>query len=435
MGRLAGCPTMVVGSPMALLERSAMKRGFFSLSQLSNPSRTTSVIPHCGQCGLYRNCQSPKMSPTGEGRKKILVVAEAPGKKEDEEGTQLIGESGQYLRDTLADFDVDLDQDCWKTNSLLCHPEGNKLPSNPKPLIEACRPNLMKTIRELNPNVIILLGGTACKSLLPVLWKDDIGQVGQWGSWRIPSQVINAWVCPTFHPAYLIRQPGPTLELKFRQDLERAVRLKNKPWKEVPDYKSMVEVLYRPSEAAKAIREMVRLSIKQKLPTAADYETNCLKPEYDGAEIVSFSMSNGNWTISYPWVGEAIEATSWMWQQPVRKIASNLKFEDRWTQFFLGHRIRDWYWDTMIASHIIDNREKVSSVKFQAFVLLGVKAWNDHIEPYLKSTGTNHLNRIRELDLKELLLYGGLDSLLEFLVAKKQIVAMNCMNINEAGVY
>jgi DNA polymerase len=412
-----------------------MKRGFFSLSQMSNASKTQSVIPRCGQCGLYRHCQSPKMPPTGDGRKKILVVAEAPGKKEDEEGTQLIGESGQYLRETLDRYDIDLDRDCWKTNSLLCHPEGNKLPSNPVPLIEACRPNLLKTIKELNPKVVILLGGTACKSLLPVLWKDEIGQIGQWGSWRIPSQVINAWVCPTFHPAYLIRQPGPTLEMKFRQDIEAAVRLKDKPWKVVPDYKSEVEVIYRPSEAGKAIREMTQRAMRKNIPIAADYETTCLKPEYEGAEIVSCSMSMGSWTISYPWAGETIAATSEMWQSPIGKIASNMKFEDRWTRFFLGHPVRDWYWDTMIAAHLIDNREKVTSVKFQAFVLLGVKAWNEHIEPYLEAKGTNHLNRIHELEMKDLLVYGGLDSKLEWLVASRQIQAMRRMNINATGVY
>jgi uracil-DNA glycosylase family 4 len=413
-----------------------MKRGFFSLSQLSSHAWTQSVIPRCGQCGLYRHCHSPKMPPTGEGRKKILVVAEAPGKKEDEEGTQLIGESGQYLRETLDRYDVDLDRDCWKTNSLICHPEGNKLPSNPVPLIEACRPNLLKTIKELDPNVVILLGGTACKSLLPVLWKDEIGQVGQWGSWRIPSQVINAWVCPTFHPAYLIRQPGPTLEMKFRQDIAAAVRLRSKPWKVVPDYKSEVEVIYRPSEAGKAIRELTRKAIRKNIPIAADYETTCLKPEYEGAEIVSCSMSMGSWTISYPWAGETVEATSEMWQTPIGKIASNMKFEDRWTRFFLGHPVRDWYWDTMIAAHLLDNREKVTSVKFQAFVLLGVKAWNEHIEPYLESTKeANHLNRIHELEVKDLLVYGGLDSKLEWLVAAKQIKAMSRMNINATGVY
>lgn len=412
-----------------------MKRGFFSLSQLSHTSRVQSVIPRCGQCGLYRTCQAPKMAPTGQGRKKILILGEAPGKTEDEyvdkrtgqKGKQFIGESGEYLRDTLEQFGINPDRDCWFDNSLRCRPPGNKLPSNPVPLIEACRPNILKTIRELSPNVIILLGATACKSLIPVLWKDEVGQAGTWGSWRIPSQVANAWVCPTFHPAYLIRQPGPTLELKFRQDIEAAVKLRSKPWKIVPDYPSQVEIIYRPSEASKAIREMVRKAIRQEVPIAADYETNCLKPEYEGADIVSCSMSMGSWTISYPWAGEAIESTSWMWQQPVRKIASNLKFEDRWTRYFLRHPIRAWYWDTMIAAHLLDNRDKVTSVKFQAFVLLGVKAWNEHIEPYLESKGANHLNRIRELDMKELLLYGGLDSLLEWLVAKKQVRLMERM--------
>lgn len=365
------------------------------------------------------------MQPYGEGCRRILLVGEAPGKNEDEQGRPFIGEAGQYLRETLYDAGLDeVDRDCKITNALICRPKDNKLPSDPKPLLEACRPNLMKTIKDFQPHVIILLGGTACKSLLPVLWKDDIGQVGIWGSWRIPSQEINAWVCPTFHPAYLLRNPGPVIELKFKEDIKNALKLKGRPWKEVPDYASYVKCIFRPSEAAADIRKIVSDAECNNVPIAVDYETTCLKPEYEGAEIICCSMSNGRQTIAYPWAGEAIEATSQAWRSPVRKIASNLKFEDRWTRYFLKHGITHWYWDTMLAAHILDNREGICSVKFQAFVLLGLKSHNDHIEPLLDCKGTKHINRIRELDMKDLLVYNGMDALVEWLVAKKQIQLM-----------
>jgi uracil-DNA glycosylase family 4 len=409
-----------------------MMKGFFNISQIAI-SKTTSSIPRCGQCGMYKGCKAPKMAPTGKGRKKILLVGEASGRTEDEyvdpdtgqKGKQFIGDCGLFLRDVFENYGIDVDRDCLVTNALLCRPPKNKRPSNPNPVIEACRPNLLKTIKDFDPNVIILLGATACKSLIPVIWTNDVGTAGRWGSWQIPSQVLNAWVCPTFHPAYILRNPGPTMELKFKQDIKAAVQLEGKPWKKVPCYQDMVEVIYNPKDAAKAIRSIVKEAIEKDLPIAADYETTCLKPEYKGAEIVSCALSIGpTRSISYPWVGESIEATKDMWESPTRKIASNLKFEDRWTRKILGIQINKWYWDTMIAAHILDNREDICSIKFQAFVLLGTKSWNEHITPYLSAPKGQHLNRIKELDMKDLLVYGGMDALQEWLVAKKQIKMM-----------
>jgi len=419
-----------------------MKHGFFTAEQVTVTRKADSMIPRCGQCGLYKTCKAPRMLPTGQGKKKILIIGEAPGRQEDEyvdpdtkqRGKQFIGESGQYLRDILTEFGLEPDEDCWWDNSLRCRPPGNKLPSNLMPMIEACRPNLLRTIKGLSPNVVILLGGTACKSLIPHLWKDEVGQAGTWGSWRIPSQVINAWVCPTFHPAYLIRQPGPTLEMKFRQDLERAIKLKKKPWDIVPDWLNDLERIFRPSEAAKSIREMIRQAERKSVPIAADYETNCLKPEYAGAEIICCSMSIGSWTIAYPWAGEAIDATSEMWRSVPGKVASNMKFEDRWTRYFLRHPVRNWYWDTMIAAHVLDNRDGITSVKFQAFVQCGVKCWDEHVDKYLESGKSKHLNRIRELDLRDLLRYCGMDSRTEWEVCKRQVRQMERQNINATGV-
>ena len=113
----------------------------------------------CYSCGLYKNCITPKMQPTGKGEKKILVIAEAPGKMEDLHGTQLIGQAGQTLRRYLKKYGVDLDRDCWKTNVIICRPANNKTPTSKQ--INCCRPNLIKTIEELKPEKILLLGSIA----------------------------------------------------------------------------------------------------------------------------------------------------------------------------------------------------------------------------------------------------------------------------------
>jgi len=393
-----------------------MKKGFFSSSSFQTKDRIPTTA-QCGLCGLYKHCLSPKMPPTGKGKKKILFVAEAPGEQEDKKNIQLIGRAGQLLRRYLRKMDVDLDKDCWKTNAVICRREENKTPDDN--MIAACRPNLIKTIKQFQPNVIILLGKVAIKSLIPILWKDDDGIVSKWGGYQIPCHNPNAWIAPTFHPSYILRRNDKVLNRLFEKHLRMGIKKsKSKPWKNVPNYKNQVEIIMNPIQAVQEIRKM----INKGGPIAFDYETNCLKPEEGGTKIVSCSICwRGKKTIAFPWQDEVRLEMKQLLKSSMPKIASNIKFEDRWTRVKMGIPVKNWWWDTMIAAHVLDNSPKVTSIKFQSFVLLGAESYDDHISPYLKSTKNSKFNRIHEIDLQDLLLYNGLDSLLEFRVARKQM--------------
>jgi len=93
-----------------------MAKGFFTLSA-PKVSPVQIRTPRCGECKLFQQCNSPKMPPTGKGKKGILIVAEAPGKTEDAQGIQLVGDAGQRLRQHLDMLDIDLDEDCIKTTT------------------------------------------------------------------------------------------------------------------------------------------------------------------------------------------------------------------------------------------------------------------------------------------------------------------------------
>lgn len=390
-------------------------KGFFSSSDFTKRS-TVPRIARCGLCKINKNCKSPKMPATGKGRKKILAIAEAPGKEEDRKNIQLIGDAGQLFRKYLRKEALNLDRDLWKTNALICRPPDNRKPTDSE--VEACRPNLIKTINQYKPDTILLLGGVAVNSLLSYLWQEKTDSIGRWAGFCIPSQKLNSWIIPTYHPSYLLRTHNKVAERMFRKHLRLAIHKKSKPWKNPPNDKDHVEVIVRPSRAAKIIKQMIGLGGI----VSFDYEANCLKPEGDGPEIISCSVCwKGKKTIAYPWHGEAIEATDELLKSPMPKIASNLKFEDRWTRVHLGHPVRGWWWDTMMAAHVLDNRPAITSLKFQSFVLLGAEPYDTHIKPYLNTTGLKRFNRIKELDLKELLLYNGLDSLYAYKVAMRQI--------------
>src|ERR1700744_4717739 len=173
---------------------------FFDTMHLAG-DKPLPTLPKCGQCGLYKRCKSPKMRPTGRGVLKVLFVGEAPGEKEDEKGVQFVGKAGQLLRSVMDELKVELD-DCWKTNAVICRPPGNAMDAL---YIESCRANLFNTINELQPNVIIPMGHSAVSGLLPMEWTEEIGQVERWVGWTIPSTLFNAWVCPTYHPSFILR--------------------------------------------------------------------------------------------------------------------------------------------------------------------------------------------------------------------------------------
>lgn len=388
-------------------------QGFFPSSRVQQERPATGLVPKCGACGLYKTCESPKMPAFGNGRRRVLVVGEAPGQTEDEEGRPFLGKAGKFLRQCLQSVGVDLDRDAWTTNSLICRPPSNATPDNKQ--IGYCQPNLVKTIRRFQPNAVLTLGRSALASVLTGVWRADVGPLERWTGWHIPSS--NHWIYPTWHPSYLLRMNNPFLEKMFIQHLEQAFFGHTEPPPVQEDYKSKIQILLEPDLVEQQLEEIDRLGGW----VAVDYEGNCLKPEYPKGKIVSLAVSNGDVTISFPWFPEIVPMVGrFLLSKRTKKIASNLKHEERWTRKVFGHGVKNWGWDTMLAAHCLDNRTGICSLKFQATVRLGVPTYNEHIEPYLRSSRGNHYNQIHQLDLRELLLYGGMDALLEHRLAMVQ---------------
>lgn len=403
---------------------------FFSTPTKAAPAarKALPTVANCRACGLDKTCRSPKMPVDGAGRRKIMIVGEAPGEVEDRQGRPFVGPSGDVIWPILRRFGVGRD-DCWVTNSARCHPPGNAYPEG---TVDHCRPYLVQAIRELEPEVVILLGGKAVLSLVRWLWKDDVDSIYRWAGWRIPAQKINAWVCPTFHPAAMLhdekdgrRDEGAVKRLLFERHLKAACRLSGRPWDPVPDYRSKVEVVVDPDEAAKIIDGFTEAGGS----IAFDYETTTLRPHGPHAEIYCCAVChNGERTVAYPWHGAAVDATARLLRSPTKKRGQNMSFEHRWTMAKLGFWIpgETWEFDDMIAAHVIDNRPGITSIKFQAFALLGQDGYDEEIKPYLRSPDgkPDSPNRIREAPLEKVLLYCGMDALLEWEVSIRQAVRL-----------
>lgn len=260
-----------------------------------------SLIPKCGLCGLHKKCHSPKMPVHGRGQRKVLVVGEGPGETEDRRGRPFVPEApaGSELYDALRGLGVDPDRDCWLTNALIC-----KSPPDPEPqLIDHCRANVANAVRTLKPEKVILLGGPAVRSVLGWLWKEDPGGVSRWAGFRCPAvedgdgNTLNAWVCPTFHPSFVLRSKEPDLaRLFFRRHLGEALALEGRPFQEVPDYAAGIECLRNDAQAARRLEEFAR----RDGAVAFDFETDRLKPE-GGGRILSASVSDDVGTTAFMW--------------------------------------------------------------------------------------------------------------------------------------
>lgn len=404
-----------------------MSDAFFTASEARLTRVPVPLLPQCGACGLLNHCASPKMPVDGCGERGILIIGEHPGREEDLHNRAFAGATGDLVRDALRDCDVDMRRDCWLYNALSCKPSTKTYSPNS---VLHCRPNVLRIIRELNPTVIILLGGEAVRSLIGYLWKENTGPVERWVGWKIPSVQLNTWIVPSYQPAVMFHNDDPVLEMDFKSHIRAAVGLAGaRLYKTPPDYENAVQAILDVSEAARRLRRYKSGEI------AFDYETNMVKPDSERAEIVTCSVCwNGEETIGFPWHGEAVRAVRELLTNPdVAKTGWNAPFEDRWTRAKLGVEVRGWARDGMLNAHLLDPRggkdkegkesSGVTGLKFQQFVTLGVPDHSAHIEPFLKSKnkGGNEPNRIREIGLPQLIKYNCLDSLYEWHVTRKQM--------------
>jgi DNA polymerase len=138
----------------------------------------------------------------GNREAKIMLVGEAPGREEDEQGLPFVGRSGQLLDKMLAAIGLNRTK-VYITNVIPWRPPGNRTPTPQE--TEICRPFVERHIELMQPEVLVLLGGPSAKTILNT--QAGITQIrGRWTKVNLGGREIDA--LPTLHPAYLLRQPA-----------------------------------------------------------------------------------------------------------------------------------------------------------------------------------------------------------------------------------
>lgn len=132
----------------------------------------------------------------------LMLVGEAPGVEEDRQGLPFVGASGRLLDRMLAAIGRDRTA-AYITNIVPWRPPGNRNPSAEE--TTACLPFIERHIELVRPKVLVLLGATAAGTLLGR--SEGITRLrGRWIDYTRTDPPIAAM--PTYHPAYLLRQPG-----------------------------------------------------------------------------------------------------------------------------------------------------------------------------------------------------------------------------------
>lgn len=156
-------------------------------------------IRKCTKCPLSKIRKNPVC---GEGnlKAKLLFVGEAPGVDEDLQGRPFVGEAGKLLGRLIEKMGFKR-EDVYITNTVKCHPPGNREPLQEE--ISVCFDYLKKEIEIISPRVIMSLGKIATYALMGMKGKIKDIQIS-----KIRGNVFyynNIPVIPTFHPAYLLR--------------------------------------------------------------------------------------------------------------------------------------------------------------------------------------------------------------------------------------
>ena len=165
-------------------------------------------VGDCTRCPLYQG-RTNIVHTDGNRKARLMFVGEAPGADEDIQARPFVGRAGQLLTKIIEAIGLKR-EDVLIGNVNRCRPPANRPPTPEE--ASMCKPFLLREIAAVQPDVIVVLGNTAMKNLLDL--KQGITRVrGQFQNYQ------GVKVMPTFHPAYLLRDP--TKKKETWEDLKK----------------------------------------------------------------------------------------------------------------------------------------------------------------------------------------------------------------------
>lgn len=182
--------------------------------------RIAEAVRSCRRCPLHKTRTN---AVPGEGylNADVMLVGEAPGRNEDEQGRPFVGAAGQLLNELLERAGMPRPT-VYITNVVKCRPPNNRTPTDEE--VAACVDYLKDEIRLVRPKVIVALGNTAGSTLFSLAglrWRGATAERGR--RVKVTIEGVSVVLLPTYHPAAALYKPD--LKQSLADDISEAARL------------------------------------------------------------------------------------------------------------------------------------------------------------------------------------------------------------------
>lgn len=398
-------------------------------------------IYNCQKCTLSEKAKNPMVGYQGDENHKILFIDECPNSVIDKNKNERFfrGSIGEELRIIELKYKM---KNTLRGFAYQCYNNG---PSS-EIYAKCCRKKLIKMIKELKPTCIVSLGEVATNSLLGTVNKVGIERLrGR----IIPSHEFNCIIMPTFNSREFKRKDEVTGEWKenysrkeaFKWDINKFLGLYFDKYIKRGIVESFIKRrnIFKNKEVhqIKTIKEFIQLQSKleQLEVFAFDYETTNTKPYDDNFEIISLCFAHGSeaWVVYLlDYIGNLVNTKhitlNLLNNSKILKLIQNKQFEELATRWWCKDIINEYdrdnfnqviinYYDTMLASHVVDEREGTTGLDFQSLVRFGIKSFYDEnkMDKWLKLRNKeDKQNHIKECPKDLLIEYTGRDGIETF---------------------
>lgn len=347
--------------------------------------------PNCTLCRLHQT--APYVCLLGQGPRQcdVMIIGEAPGESKDD---PFVGRSGKLLERVLTEHGFEREE-VFIANAVSCRPPDNRTPT--KSEIKACKKWLDYQIDKVKPKYVLLLGNVPLQSIT--------GKAGITKRRGKPFEQDGIIFLPTFHPSFILRDPGS--EAIFDQDI--------KLFRDIVDFGGVPEEKGLNTHLVLTWDDFDDMKKSLTGVVSFDIETNCLYPwqTHDDkgnpapAKIVSigFGTSDAQWIIPVnhpqsPWeqdeVQDMVDEISEFIDE-LFVVMHNGKFDLLWMWVHFGVQ---WPldFDTMLAHYLIDENMR-HGLKFLAQVYCGAPDWEVDLDVKQGQSSLKKLSKYHAHDL------------------------------------
>lgn len=164
------------------------------------------IKSNCPKCDALAKTRTHIVVDRGNPNAKVVIIGEAPGENEDLQGKAFVGRAGKLLDKLMLEIGFDTNKDSLIINVVKCRPPENRAPVQQE--ADNCLPYLKKQLQLVKPEIILLLGATALKHILPAKKGSAMGS--EVGKFFQDEAYPGVQFMVLYHPAYILRDPRKT---------------------------------------------------------------------------------------------------------------------------------------------------------------------------------------------------------------------------------